>query len=747
MTEVIIHPECPFTHQTFELLKKFKSNSNQDFYLNHEEEFQEYIEKPINKIYTHLIAQLPGELTKFINTQNYTIDKYYGKNHSLEFKLIHKDKDSIQRHLVAELFINIRYQNLIFGIFINKNSVDRERFIKNIQDKELKEIILQHLYPIDDLYFHSKSNKLIRKINQLSDWLGAVGWLRSATKNIQVSKQLNLQQLLSSSFDKILEEIKKTFERVFILFIVATENEPFSILERYILKSDYKEAQILYNTSLSFYKNSEHSKAIQCLNLAIERAPHLGEAYDARGKLKVKLEDIKGAILDFNQLLLIQPKNAEAYKNRGNLYCKQDDYYEAIQNYSQAISINSNYALAYYHRGSAYLEFNIKLKTIVSQIFEFLVQSSNLLWLTFEAKILLLIASFQDWDATQKVIEDLRIAVNLFEKENDMDNYEEAKDLLNTVHPDYSEPEFPIIYHNIRSKELQIPESILRRYHLALKTRKFVILSGISGTGKTWLTKAYAEAIAAEYLLVPVAPNWTTNEDLLGYFNPIDQEYHHTAFSHFLEKAAKEYEKAKADKHTPKPYHLVLDEMNLARVEYYFAKFLSVMEVRMREGEAEIELAPGKKVLLPPNLYFIGTVNVDETTHSFADKIYDRAQMIELEINRDDLENYMSDVDYREIIMQIWDNLHEVAPFAFRTIDEIKTYVAEAQVLNVPQNEALDEQLLQKILPKLKGADDRVGKALKAFVEIAEKNQFNLSLAKANKMCMTFEQHGFTSYF
>ncbi|MHC5822980.1 MAG: hypothetical protein ACYT04_45895, partial [Nostoc sp.] len=89
----------------------------------------------------------------------------------------------------------------------------------------------------------------------------------------------------------------------------------------------------------------------------------------------------------------------------------------------------------------------------------------------------------------------------------------------------------------------------------------------------------------------------------------------------------------------------------------------------------------------------------------------------------------------------------EVATFAFRNIDVIKTYVTDADVFGVPWNDALDEQLLQKILPKLKGADDRVGEALKAFIEIAKINEFNLSLAKATKMRATFEQHGFTSYF
>ena len=96
--------------------------------------------------------------------------------------------------------------------------------------------------------------------------------------------------------------------------------------------------------------------------------------------------------------------------------------------------------------------------------------------------------------------------------------------------------------------------------------------------------------------------------------------------------------------------------------------------------------------------------------------------------------------------MQIWDELHTIAPFAFRVIDEIKIYVKEAESLEVSWQDALDEQLLQKILPKLKGADDRVGVALKAFVNIV-KEDFPLSYKKATKMLETLNHHGFTSYF
>lgn len=311
------------------------------------------------------------------------------------------------------------------------------------------------------------------------------------------------------------------------------------------------------------------------------------------------------------------------------------------------------------------------------------------------------------------------------------------------------EPPFAEIWTAITQQGLLMTKQILRRYHLSLKTRGFVILSGISGMGKTWLAESYATAVNAKSLLVPVAPNWTTNEDLLGYFNPLTKNYQDTPFSQFLRQAAAEYEQ---NGDLAKPYHLILDEMNLARVEYYFAKFLSAMEIRARDKVALIELAPGETILLPPNLYFIGTVNIDETTHSFADKIYDRAQLIELTLSRAVLVKYLELTFSKEdeiiaVITKIWDAIHEIAPFAFRVLAEIKAYLQEADKLEVSWQEALDEQLLQKILPKLKGTDWQLGKALEEFIDIAKTHQFSLSLEKAQKMHDDFLQHGIATYF
>jgi MoxR-like ATPase len=309
----------------------------------------------------------------------------------------------------------------------------------------------------------------------------------------------------------------------------------------------------------------------------------------------------------------------------------------------------------------------------------------------------------------------------------------------------YEEPSLDEIVEDIQS-QLKLSARTIRRYHLALKSRGFVILGGVSGTGKTWLAEQYATAVGARHLVVPVAPNWTTNEDLLGFSDPFTGDYRDTAFRRFLRDASSGAEQARKAGQAPQPFHLILDEMNLARVEYYFAKFLSAMELRMRAGEARIELSPKDQIALPQNLYFIGTVNIDETTHGFSDKVYDRAQLIELPADREALDKHLGGAPYRAVVMQIWDAINPVAPFAFRVLDDVGKYIASAQSLGVKWEDLLDELLLQKMLPKLKGTDPRVGDALGALSDITT-GRFPLSHDKIQSMQERFRNHGFVSYF
>jgi hypothetical protein len=310
----------------------------------------------------------------------------------------------------------------------------------------------------------------------------------------------------------------------------------------------------------------------------------------------------------------------------------------------------------------------------------------------------------------------------------------------------YVEPTFATIAAQISHAGLRLDDQTLRRYHVSLRTRGFVVLSGLSGSGKTWLAQLYAAVVGACCHLVSVAPNWTTNEDLLGYYDPLAKEYRHTPFSQFLEAAAAEWAAAERQKRLAQPFHLILDEMNLARVEYYFAKFLSAMEVRARDGSAVLELDADRATRLTPNLYFVGTVNVDETTHGFADKVYDRAQLIEIPVTRVGIVAHLDGRPYQAALLGVWDAMRPVAPFAYRVLDEIASYVDAADPLGVPWEMALDEQLLQKVLPKIKGTEKAIGPALDTFVGMAE-GRWPLSHAKSSEMRDAFINHGFTSYF
>jgi len=194
---------------------------------------------------------------------------------------------------------------------------------------------------------------------------------------------------------------------------------------------------------------------------------------------------------------------------------------------------------------------------------------------------------------------------------------------------------------------------LVSQFYTALKTKGFVILSGLTGTGKTKIAQELAELLDGSknnLLFLSVRPDWRDSKALLGYYNPLTGEYHKTSLLEFILRAKEDYEQ---NREKAMPYFIILDEMNLAHVEYYFADFLSVLEsgrdndgftkesIKLHDNE-EVEIFQGipKELKLPPNLYIIGTVNMDETTYSFSPKVLDRAFVVEF--HDVDLENYPS---------------------------------------------------------------------------------------------------------
>ena len=188
------------------------------------------------------------------------------------------------------------------------------------------------------------------------------------------------------------------------------------------------------------------------------------------------------------------------------------------------------------------------------------------------------------------------------------------------------------LFRNFAASQLRLyyTTNMIRLFISALSATKLVILQGISGTGKTSLAYAWGKFIKKDAIIASVQPSWRDRTELFGYFNEFTKKINET------EVLKKMYEAGYNDD----VYVTVLDEMNIARVEYYFAEMLSILEMPTRD-EWIIELVPsvwdtdpkrleGGKLHIPGNMWYIGTINNDDSTFAVTDKVYDRAMPIDI---------------------------------------------------------------------------------------------------------------------
>lgn len=272
------------------------------------------------------------------------------------------------------------------------------------------------------------------------------------------------------------------------------------------------------------------------------------------------------------------------------------------------------------------------------------------------------------------------------------------------------------------------PNGEVRRFHAALNFldhKHFVILSGLSGTGKTQLALKYARAVhgltsntTADPLLFecPVRPEWTDPTGLTGYYDVLTNRY---VVPTFLEAVLV------ATAHRDSPVFVILDEMNLARIEYYLSDILSAIEtqgsLQLHSNGVPLEGTTGASVRaeipLPSNLFIIGTINIDETTNPVSDKVLDRASVIDM--SAVDVSGFMASLTERYPELQNAKDasepklteIHRLLEqyglgFGYRVIEEFVRYHAfDAKHLQNSADSVTDQLLVQKVLVKLRGSE------------------------------------------
>ena len=359
---------------------------------------------------------------------------------------------------------------------------------------------------------------------------------------------------------------------------------------------------------------------------------------------------------------------------------------------------------------------------------------------------------------------------------------------------------------NIKETGLLYSDNLIKRFAFSLMAKRFLILSGLAGSGKTQLALAFASALVKnkdkQMCVVSVGADWTNREPLLGFPNALQPEKYVKPESGVLDLLIEANRKENADK----PFFLILDEMNMSYVERYFADFLSAMESREKislwssntDSDKEIDGVP-QRIDLPKNLFIIGTINVDETTYMFSPKVLDRANVIEFkisskemgeflqemrEIDRDNIigkaagmgadfvakackKDLAQDGEAVEMLQKFFDELKNVnAEFGYRSATEIFRFICQAKANDdtdkkMTDEEILDAAIVQKLLPKLHGSRKKLepvltqlwklcftgaGKDLNIAKENVEKAQYKESADKIRRMYESATANGFTSF-
>ena len=366
---------------------------------------------------------------------------------------------------------------------------------------------------------------------------------------------------------------------------------------------------------------------------------------------------------------------------------------------------------------------------------------------------------------------------------------------------------YTIIKH-INETGLLYSPSLIKRFAFSLMAKRFLILSGLAGSGKTQLALAFAKALVEDkekqMCVVSVGADWTNREPLLGYPNALKSGEYVKPENGVLDLLIE----ANKPQNASKPFFLILDEMNMSYVERYFADFLSAMESHeaialwkeCNNGSESCGCNIPERIGLPDNLFIIGTINVDETTYMFSPKVLDRANVIEFKISIDEMAEFLDGIrqvdcssicskaaamgaDFVKIanckeldnekatadaLKAFFTELKNVnAEFGYRSATEIFRFINQAHKnddtpVKMTEEEILDIAILQKLLPKLHGSRKKLEPTLKGLWKLCfdpstkdtmqiireniDKAIYRESADKIYRMYESVYTNGFTSF-
>lgn len=313
---------------------------------------------------------------------------------------------------------------------------------------------------------------------------------------------------------------------------------------------------------------------------------------------------------------------------------------------------------------------------------------------------------------------------------------------------------------------------VVDAFHTSLKCHDInplTVLAGVSGTGKTLLPMRYATCMGMHRLVIAVQPRWDSPQDMFGFYNYLEKKYKATELSRSLIRMDpynyNENKQLNSEWARDRLLLVLLDEMNLARTEYYFSEFLSKLELRREvknpanaenRSQAEIELDSGPsaqqfRIWVGENVFFVGTMNEDETTQTLSDKVLDRANVLrfgkpdeKVDVNENKVvqlpqQSFLSfnqwkkwkrayshethwHEEVQEWIKRLNTALNKVGrPFGFRVRQAIQMYTANYPLVETENRYkwAFADQIEQKIIPKLRGLDMNNKNTKSTLAEIA----------------------------